>query len=80
MSLLSCSLFKIAYSHVLKNLLMGLRKVRRLISHTYMYIGGYSAGTGLSLARVICEGSHVLLVGKNCLRNSNCQADSVHVV
>ena len=160
MSLLSCSLFKNAYSHVPKNLLVGLRKVHRLISRTYMYIGGYSTGTSSSLARVIwtassefgtyrlceqqrfrracasaqsrqnlhcsliqavsqeepsdrkpdpwllwmaghaqlkfnitecsktqirltgliCERSHVLLVGKNCSRNSNCKADSVYVV
>ena len=50
MSLLSCSLFKIAYSHVPQNLLVGLRKVRRLISRTYMYIGCYSTGAGSSLA------------------------------
>ena len=65
------------YSHVPKDLLVGLRKARRLISRTYMYTGAYSAGAGLSLA---CERSHVLLVGKNCSRNSNCQADSVDVV
>ena len=85
MSLVSCSLFKIVYSHVLKNLLVGLRKVGRLISRTCtnisnMYIGGYSASAGWSLAGVICERSHILLVGKNCSRTSNCQADLVYVV
>ena len=83
MSLLSCSLFKIAYPMFprKKKLLVGLRKVRRLISRTYMYMhtGGYSAGAGSSLPWVICERS-VLLVGKNCSKNSNYQADSVYVV
>ena len=32
---------------------------------------------GSSLAWVICERSHVLLVCKNCSRNSNCQVDLV---
>ena len=61
---------------------MGLRKVRQPISRSYMYFGGYSAGAGAgsSLASVICERSHVLLVGKTCSRNSNCQADSVYAV
>ena len=72
------SLLKTAYPHVAENLLVGIRKVRRLISRTY--IGGYSASAGSSLARVICERSHVLLAGKNCSRNSNSQADSVYVV
>ena len=58
--------------------LVGLRKVRRLMSRTC--IGGYSAGVGSSHARVIFERSHVLLVGKNCSGNSNCQAYSVYVV
>ena len=57
-----CSPLKTAYPNVPKNLFVGLRKVRRLIS--YIYIGGYSAGAGLSLARDICERSHVLLEGK----------------
>ena len=74
MSLTPCSLLKAAYPHVPRNLLAGLRKVRRLMSRTY--IGGYSAGAGSNLARFIFERSHVLLVGKNCSRNSNCQADS----
>ena len=50
MSLVFCSIFKIAYPYVLKNLLMCLMKERRLVSRTYMYIGGNSAGAGSSLA------------------------------
>ena len=49
-SLVSCSIFKIAYPYVLENLLKCLMKERRLVSRTYMYIGGYSAGAGSSLA------------------------------
>ena len=45
-----------------------------------VYIGGNSAGAGSSLVWVICERGHVLLVGKNCSKNSNCKADSVYVV
>ena len=63
MSLTPCSLLKAAYPHVPRKLLVGLRKVRRLKLRTY--IGGYSAGAGSSLTRVIFERSHVLLVGKN---------------
>ena len=70
------SILKTAYPHVPKNLLVGLRKVRQLIARTY--IGGYSAGGGSSLARVIGERSHVLLVDKNCSKNSNCQDYSVY--
>ena len=73
-----CFLLNAVYPHVPRNLLVGLMKVCRLMSRTY--IGGYSAGAGSSLARVIFERNHVLLVGKNCSRNSNCQADSFYVV
>ena len=73
-----CSLLKAAYPHVPRNILVGLRKVRRHMSRTY--IGGYSAGAGSSLARVIFERSHVLLVGKKCSRNSTCRDDSFYVV
>ena len=82
MSFTSCSLLQAAYPHVPRNLLIDLRKVRRLVSRTY--IGGYSAGAGSSLAVVIFERSHVLLVFFFFFfffpRKSNCQADSFYVV
>ena len=60
MSFTICSLLKAAYPHVPRNHLVCLRKVRRLMSRTY--IGSYSTGTGSNhILR-----SHVLLVGKNC--------------